>query len=207
MRRREEQILRALANDVRVFSLTQVARVWWSSTRWGRSRAKAAMIELDSSGWLQVHRSLARPVYELYQPLVSWSPSDETPDFWELSRVLHRRANTAASMTTFVFASARSVAMFGRGRAPSVKLTQMTHDLQVAEVYLRYRTNGLSARHWVSEDRLPHDWPLKQRPDATVTNEEGEIHRAVEYGGDYPPSRLVEMHEGLSSIQMDYEIW
>lgn len=207
MRRYEEQILRALANDVRVLSLTQVARTWWSDTKWGRSRAKAAMTELDASNWLQIHRSLARPVVELHQPLLSWSPQDETPDFWELSRTLHRRAAKAASMTSFVFASARTVAMFGRGRAPSVKLTQMTHDLHVAEVYLWYRTNGHSARNWISEDRLPRDWPLRARPDATLTNDEGEFHRAVEYGGDYPPSRLEELHEGLSSIHLKYEIW
>ncbi len=207
MRPHEEQILRALANDVRVLSLLQVARTWWTNTRWGRSRAKAAMTELEVSGWLQIHRSLARPVTELHQPLMSWSLGDDKPDFWRLSRALHKRAMQDASMTSFVFASPRSIVLFGQGRAPSVKLTQMTHDLQVSEVYLKYRTEGLSSRHWISEDRLPRDWPLRERPDATLADDEGRVYRAVEYGGNYPPNRLAELHEGLSSIELNYEIW
>ena len=110
-------------------------------------------------------------------------------------------------MTPFVFASPRSIVLFGQGRAPSVKLTQMTHDLHVAAVYLKYRAGGLSSRHWISEDRLPRDWPLRERPDATLTDDDGLIYRAVEYGGDYPPSRLAELHEGLASIELNYEIW
>lgn len=207
MRAHKQQILRALANDVRVLSLDQVARIWWSDSPWGRSRAKAAMTELDSSNWLQIHRALARPVEQLDRPLVTWGAGEESPDFGDLSRTLRRRAAQAASMTTFVFAAARTVALFSRGRAPSVKLTQMTHDLQVAEVYLRYRLNGLPASHWVSEDRLPRDWPLRERPDATLTDQSGAIHRAVEYGGDYPPQRLASLHDGFASIELEYEIW
>jgi hypothetical protein len=165
------------------------------------------MIELDSSDWVHIHRSLARPINQLHQPLMAWSPGDDTPDFWRLSRILHRRSMQDASLTTFVFASQRSIVLFGRGRAPSVKLTHMTHDLHVAEVYLRYRITGLSSRHWISEDRLPRNWPLPERPDATLANDDGRIYRAVEYGGNYPPGRLAELHDGLASIELNYEIW
>jgi hypothetical protein len=165
------------------------------------------MTELEANGWLQMNRSLARPVCELHRPLLTWSPGDRAPDFWRLSRVLHKRSMQNASLTTFVFASPKSLVLFAQGRAPSVKLTQMTHDLQVAEVYLKYRTDGLSSRHWISEDRLPRDWPLRERPDATLTDDDGRIYRAVEYGGNYPPSRLTELHDGLASIELTYEIW
>ena len=110
-------------------------------------------------------------------------------------------------MMSFVFASPRTIVLFGQGRAPSVKLTQMTHDLHVSEVYLRYRTDGLSSRHWLSEDRLPREWPLRERPDAVLSDDEGRVHRAVEYGGNYPPKRLAELHAALSSIELAYEIW
>jgi len=165
------------------------------------------MAELETSGWLQIHRSLARPVTELHQPLMSWTSGSDEPDFWRLSRVLHKRAMQDASMTSFVFASPRSIVLFGQGRAPSVKLTQMTHDLHVAEVYLRYRTDGLSSRNWLSEDRLPREWPLRERPDAVLSDDEGRVCRAVEYGGNYPPKRLAELHAALSSIELAYEIW
>lgn len=207
MKSHEEQILRALANDIHVLSIVQAARTWWTNTRWGRSRAKASMAKLETSGWLRIHRSLARPVQQLSNPLLTWNPGDDTPDLWKVSRVLHRRSMKDASMITFVFASPRSIALFGERRAPSLKLTQMTHDLHVTEVYLRYRTNGLPSRHWLSEDHLPRDWPLRERPDAVLTDDYGRIHRAVDYGGNYPPSRLAELHDGFSSIELSYEIW
>ena len=207
MKPHEEQILRALANDIRALSMRQLARTWWTDTRWGRSRAEAAMKELESGGWLRIHRSFARSISELYRPLMSWQPGDDTPNFWRVSRVLHRRSMKHASMTTFVFAGSRSIALFGEGRAASVRITHMTHDLHVTEVYLRYRTNGLSSRHWVSEDRLPRDWPLRERPDATLADDAGRIYRAVEYGGNYPPMRLAALHDGFSSIELRYEIW
>ena len=83
----------------------------------------------------------------------------------------------------------------------------MTHDLNVSEIYLHYRKSGLPNRCWISEDRLPHDWPLRERPDALLRNNDGQIVRAVEYGGDYPATRLAELHVGLSSIGIGYEIW
>lgn len=207
MKSREEEIVRTLANDVRVLSLQQVARTWWTDTRSGRSRAKQAMLRLELDGWVQLHRSLARPVVEPRTPLVRWSPGDLAADMWSLSRTLHQRACEAASMTDFVLANAKGVALFARGPAPSVKLTQMTHDLQVAEVYLRYRAEGVPNLHWRSEDRLPAEWPLRQRPDAVLVDDGGVIRRAIEYGGDYAPSRLTELHDVFSSLDLCYEIW
>jgi len=83
----------------------------------------------------------------------------------------------------------------------------MTHDLNVAELFLHYRREGLPNHRWTSEDRLPRDWPIPERPDAVVRDDAGEIIRAVEYGGDYPASRLAELHAGLSRIGLSYEVW
>ena len=89
---------------------------------------------------------------------------------------------------------------------PTLKLTQMTHDLHVSEVFLRYRRRGQQAA-WRSEDQLPSNWPLRSRPDAVLCNESGEIVHAVEYGGDYSATRLIELHVGFSEIDLSYEIW
>ena len=62
-------------------------------------------------------------------------------------------------------------------------------------------------RAWLIEDQLPSDWPLGVRPDAVLCDESGEIMRAVEYGGDYPVSRLTELHDEFSEFQLSYEIW
>jgi hypothetical protein len=207
MNRHEEQIVRVLTNSVRVMTIVQVARTWWTDTRWGRDRASAAMKRLASEGWLHVQRALARPVQSFVSPLIAWRPGRRRPEFDAVARSLHQRAMADAKPVKVVFAASRAVIFFGTGRAPSVKLTQLTHDLNVSELYLHHRRNGLSDRCWASEDRLPRDWPLKERPDALLRNEAGDVVRAVEYGGDYPASRLAELHAGLSRIELGYDIW
>lgn len=203
----EKQIVRVLAERVRVLTMRQIAVTWWTDTRWGRGRASAAMRNLADAGWLHDQQVLSRPIQSFSTPLVAWRPGDHCPDLAAVARSLHRRAMVDAKPVKVVFATARATTLFSSGRAPSVKLTQTTHDLNVAELFLHYLRSGLPGDRWTSEDRLPRDWPIKARPDALVRNEAGEILRALEYGGDYPVSRLAELHDGLSSIHLAYEIW
>ena len=207
MRPHEEQIVRAVSDSVRVLAIQQIALTWWTDSRWGRSRAKAAMASLAKEGWLRMQRVLSRPIISAVGPMLDWNCGDVVPDFAALTRTLHHRSMCDAKLITVVFATRRAVAMFGNGRAPAVKLTQMTHDLNVSEVFLHYRRSGLPTGRWVAEDRLADNWPIRQRPDAVLRDETGNIVRAVEYGGDYPPSRLAELHDGLSSIGLSYEVW
>ena len=203
---RNEEIIRVLASSVRVMSLQQVARDWWSDTRWGRSRANRTLGELTTAKLLHVRRVLSRPIAPLHATLTVWRPGEAEPDFETLAKQLHRRAMKPAHMLTIVFAARRSVALFSPGAMPTIKLTQMTHDLHVSEVFLHYRRRGQQTA-WLSEDHLPSDWPLRQRPDAVLCDHGGEIVHAVEYGGDYPAKRLIELHRGFSEIELSYEIW
>jgi len=203
----EQHIVRVLAERVRVFTVGQIAATWWTDTRWGRSRASAAMRSLADEGWLHVQQALSRPIQLFDTPLVAWRPGEGRPELAAVARSLHRRAMVDAKPVNVAFATTRAATLFCSGRAPSVTLTQMTHDLNVAELFLHYLRSGLPEDRWMSEDRLPRDWPIKARPDALVRNVTGEIVRALEYGGDYPESRLAELHQGLSSIHLAYEIW
>ena len=187
--------------------LGQIASTWWTDTRWGRRRATVAMNRLANEGWVDVRKVLTRPIQSFASPLIQWRPGQGRPDFAAASRSLRRRAVADATSVTIVLAARRAVTLFGSGRAPVVKLTQMTHDLNVAALYLHFRRAGLPGGCWVSEDRLPRDWPLRERPDALLRDEAGALVRAVEYGGDYPSSRLAHLHAGLSSIGLGYEIW
>ena len=206
---REEEILSVVTNCVRAITVDQVARTWWTPTAWGRSRAKSMIQSLSREGWLQMQQALARPVSELVAPLVTWYPHENEPDFLTLSRFLHRRAKAAAQLAEIAFATSKSTALFGRGSVPKIKLTQMTHDLHVTEIFLNYRRHGLTSDRWVGEDNFPFTWPVQQRPDAALQNVSGSIYRAVEYGGDYSLERLQELHSAFSSPpnQLAYEIW
>jgi hypothetical protein len=202
---RDEEIVRTLAERVRVMSLDQVARHWWTDTRWGKQRCQQVLQELAVEEMLVLRHVLARPVQRLASSLLRWHPGNAVPDFRSLSRLLHRRARQSARMTDIVFATARAVYLFGR-RRPTIKLTQITHDLSVAEVYLHYRRQG-QHQFWTGEDQLDSEWPLRIKPDAVLLNEVGAIVRAVEYGGDYPPERLLEIHAGMADIELSYEMW
>ena len=207
MKPHEQQIVRVLADSVRVMTIAQIARTWWTDTRWGRSRATASLRSLASDGWLHMQRVLSRAINSPTAPLIDWIPGAGQPEFGDAARTLHQRAMTDAKPVVVVVASRRAVTFYGNGRAAAIKLTQMTHDLNVSEVYLHHRRRGLPARRWVSEDRLPSDWPIRERPDALLRDEQGSIVRAVEYGGDYPASRLAELHAGLASLGIGYELW
>lgn len=209
MRPHEKEILSVVSNCVRALTLKQVARTWWADNRKGVARAEYSLRDLAGDGWLQVQPVLARPVHSLRHPLISWMPGDRIPDFSGLSKILHQRALVAAKLTTVIFATSNSTALFGKGGLPKIKLTQMTHDLHVAEVFLIYRSRGLPVDQWIGEDHFPRSWPIRQRPDGVLQRSDGTIYRAIEYGGDYSPERLAELHDGLSSIGtgLSYEIW
>jgi hypothetical protein len=206
----EHALLDVLANHVRFLAVAQLARASFAGQRLsGRSAAQVALALADT-GWLRLIKVLARPVQPLSQPLCQWRHAEPMPDFDVLSRRLHQRAKLSAALTAIVSATAKTSAMFGESRssAARIKLTQTTHDLQVAEVFLHYVARGFApGLQWVGEDELPDTWPIRQRPDALLVDDAGHYIRAVEYGGDYSQERLIDLHTGLSSIPLTYEVW
>lgn len=203
-------LLDAVANHVRFLTVSQLARALFGSQLLSPRQAAKAARELTNSGWLRMSEVLARPVRPLAGPLCRWRHAAPLPDFLTLSRRLHQRASCPAALTVVVSATAKTCTLYGTMRSvpPSLKLTQTTHDLHVAELFLHYVAGGLkSGQRWVGEDALPETWPLRQRPDALLIDGAGELVRAVEYGGDYSPDRLADLHDGLASIPLPYEIW
>ena len=209
MNRAEREVLEMLSNQVHFLSLSQVARAWFGNNRSALRQAARMAKHLKQGGWIAVNQVLARPVSDLWTPLCCWQHGQPEPNFPRLIRILHRRAQASARLTLIIVATVRARALFGDGRDPRrIKLTQTTHDLHVAEMLLRYREQGFDVRSsWLSEDRLPLAWPLRQRPDALLIDDEGHFLRAIEYGGDYPIEPLQELHFALASLPLAYEIW
>ena len=147
----EKEILVVLANHVRMLSLPQVARTWWTENRRGLRRARESAQRLAEEGWLDSYRVFSRPVAPLSEPLVVWTVSQRPPDFPQLSAWLHRRASASAAVTTVITAARKTHSLFGHGVVPSrPKLTQITHDLHVARH--TDRIMKLSDGHIVSDE-------------------------------------------------------
>ncbi len=207
MTNRQIEMLRVLSSDVRVFSDRQVAATWWSDCPTGLHRCRKALKRLEQEGWLVVEKVLSRPVKLRAMPLYSWSPGDPSPDFVVHSRSLHERVLEQPRLVTICVATAKANNLLGVGRRSTVRLTQLTHELLVSQVYLHYRSLGFKNATWVSEDRLPADWRLRVRPDALLDDTNGNFARAIEYGGDYTVKRLEELHSAIASILLSYELW
>jgi hypothetical protein len=205
----ERELLVVLANYVRMLSLSQAARIWWTADRRGLRRARESVGRLAAGGWLDSYQVFSRPVAPLSKPAAIWTINQRLPDFPKLSAWLHRRASASAAVTTVITATKKTHTLFGRGVVPRrPKLTQITHDLHVAEVFLAYCARGFDVRQrWVLEDYFPDTWPIREQPDAILLDEQGKFARAVEYGGDYSVERLEKLHHALARIWLPYEIW
>ena len=166
------------------------------------------MRRLRNDGWIQRQRVLSRAVPRLHNPIFSWESGNPTPDFRQFSQLLHQRAKQPLVTISVSRATAKCNLLLGCGKHSSVRLTQLTHELQVSEVYLRLRDNlWISELNWLSDDRLPDEWRLSVRPDALLVDSRGNFVRAIEYGGDYSVKRLESLHEAMASILLAYELW
>jgi hypothetical protein len=97
----------------------------------------------------------------------------------------------------------------GRGGRPP-RPTEWTHDLHLAEVYLRLRAvSPARARTWRHEDLESHataDRAGAKLPDAFVVD--GQLPTAIELvGASYSTEKLLEFHYYCAALGMGYELW
>jgi hypothetical protein len=199
----------SLCFSVRLFSLEQIARTWWTQTPRETRRCRHRMLTLASQGWLQHTTVLARPLLNLVEPVFGWHPGTKDPDFVAISRELRRRWKLPARKVEVFLASHKAAAILGGTTLGVVKhLCQATHDLHVSETFLVYRRNQPEmASLWVGEDSAVANRSDSKRPDALLRNEHGEVLRVVEFGGAYKADRVQAMHEHCLQHNHPYEIW
>lgn len=208
MQQLDWDLLECLVLHVRILAFDQVARAWFPHHRGALRQTRRHLERLQHHQFVQTREVLARPIVPLTGPLAQWQHTRPAPDFDAISRYLRRRARARAVSTPITIAAARARVLWGAQiTEPCIKLTQTTHDLHVAEVFLSYRRHGTAVGQWVGEDRLPKSWPLRQRPDALLVDRAGYFLRAIEYGGDYSSDRLWALHRALAALPLAYEIW
>jgi hypothetical protein len=204
---REEEILKALCSKVRYFSLEQIARTWWSVQPREIRRTKTRLMHLVGKSWLNYTTVLARPLLGLEAAVIDWHPHNSTPDFSVISRTLQLRWKKPVHKIEVFLAGPRSAAIFGGNVLGVVSnLCQTTHDLHVSELFLRYRSiDPQRASRWIGEHALSRDRKHSKRPDAVIRDEQGEVERAVEFGGAYKPDRVRAFHQDWRTVP--YTLW
>lgn len=209
----EREILSVLTRRVRVLSLTQLARTWWTPDLRGMRQAQRTLGSLESSGFAARLNTLAHPEIDLESPVLRWSPEHRAPDFGAAAYRLESRWREQPVPVTLVYATSAATRLLGgciRDRPP--RPSETTHDVHVAALYLLVRRRDRrAARAWVGEHELSTLGFGKQTrlPDAMLLRSRG--HRGdnlvMEFGGRYSKAKLVGFHEWCAANVLAYELW
>jgi len=206
---RDKEILTTLCSKVRFLSLEQIAGAWWQGTSDSKGQAWKRLKRLSEIRWLTISRVLARPILTLEKPVLEWHPDEPRPIFSAVSKKLKTRWKESAREVVVFLASRQAKAIFGGQVLGVVKnLCQTTHDLHVAEVYLRYRREMPEvADQWVGEDAIALERKGGKVPDALLRDADGSTLRAVEFGGAYAAERVEAFHLHCEQQAIPYEMW
>ena len=204
---RDEAILETLTHRVRMLSAEQVARTWFGNSADPVRLARSRLRQLQEAGYLDRLDALARPELELEEPLFRWEPGEAEPDFAALSRRCSGRWSQPVERTSLYVASSRAGVLYGGSGGRSPRLSEVSHDLSLAGLYLRhFRPNGHRVE-WTSEASLIRMGYGDQSrvPDALVT--ENGSSRAIELGGTYSSAKLEDFHAFCTEEALAYELW
>lgn len=203
---RDRGLIGLLATRVRVLSVPQIAARFWGDSVDRDRLARRRLRRLQSAGLLDIGERPCRPMISIRAPLVVWRPHRSAPDLAVLARQLAGRWPDRVERVLCVTATdegARGVAGVRAATPPAD--SEVTHDLHVAEVYLRMLDELPSrATTWTLETRLPKGQGVKV-PDAAVRD--GLDWTAIEFGGQYDRHKLEAFHDFCRSKGMGYELW
>lgn len=199
--RPERLLLEVLTGRLRTMTLAQAARAFWSGSI-GAARAATRR----RGEWFAARTLLAQAERPLAEPLAVWQPGLPEPGFGPIAHAAQRRWSSPTQATVFIVATegaARSTGGSG-GRWPRV--SEATHDLHLAAVYLLMRDELPSrAESWEGEDAAGDAPGGGGRPDATVRD--GFRRTAIELVGQYSPGKLAAFHQRCAARGLGYELW
>lgn len=200
------EILAPLTCKVRVLTLEQIARTYFSSNKPNDKAARNLITELEIAGFLKNYSAMVHPEIKLKAPLCRYSPGDPTPDFGPIASMTRGRWKQAPVSTEIVYATQYAKEVFGGylgGKKPRPSETR--HDIHVAQIFLQLaKQDPTFSNAWISEEQLLEEREAKQGrvPDVVLRLENPVI---IEFGGAYPRAKLEAFHDEQKT--QTYEIW
>lgn len=205
-RERDLTLLEALALRVRLIGQRQLADVFWQGHI---ANARRRMSQLAGIGMVTRCVVNAQPLPDLSEPVVRWQPGQPQPAPDRVAFQLQSRWKYRALRPMVVyFPTEKTVNHFGgRERSPA-RMTQMTHDLGVTAVWLRYSQQDRSlTAMWVGEDILAPTRIDQKLPDAALIDQHGNPKLLIEFGGSYGPARVADFHNDAAARGLPYHLW
>lgn len=207
MTERELDIMVTLTQRVRCMSAKQLAAGWWNCSKSGEMAARKTAATLIRRGFLLKERVLVDPMLPLDAPLIIWNPREKAPDPKETAALLHARWNADLEARTIYSASWTAARLFGGYGGGIASILQVTHDLHVAELYLRFKaSHGSTSMRWVSED-VRTALRGEKVPDAYLLSPSGHIQCVIEFGGKYTAERVADFHAHCQNNELPYQLW
>ncbi len=205
---RDTEIVAALALKIPFIEVGQAARAWWQDSYSGRECAADRLGRMADEGYLIRLKLRVHPELPIDEPVFSWRPGDQSPDFGSISYRLRARWTEPLRCITAFAASKRIGRWFAGRGGPLPRPLQATHDLHVAAIFLRLlKQNPAQARGWVSDQMLAAFRRGQKLPDAEIQDESGRTVKVIEFGGSYPPERVRKVHEDCQRRGLSYELW
>ncbi|MHC4880742.1 MAG: hypothetical protein ACYTGL_30175 [Planctomycetota bacterium] len=204
---RDSEILSALTQKVRLFTLRQITTHWWNGELANARRRLRVLAEVQL---VQRATVRARTLPPLERPVAEWLPGRQSPDFGTIAQILqarwHRRP--VRSLTAFT-ATPRAARFLGGSARDAVKVpTQATHDIGLAQVWLLFASvDPPQADAWHGEDLMAHTRRGQKLPDAFLLDAEGTPMAVVEFGGSYDARRVRDFHADCARRNLPYQIW
>jgi hypothetical protein len=204
----DDEIVSGLSRKIRVASLSQIARTWFSNPSLGYGRALSRVNYLVRVGVLISLTLRVHPEQPLEAAIWSWRPGEPQPPFGILSYRLRSRWREPLAATTVYTASEKAARVYAGHGGRLAHPLQVTHDLHVSAIFLKLRKNSpAEAEGWVSEDQLAPLRRGQKLPDAEIHGDAGRVLKVIEFGGSYAPERVRLVHEDCERRQVPYELW
>lgn len=207
---RDNEILAALCTKVRLFTLNQIAKAWWSHVADPNALARRRLGKLAEVELVKEHLVLAAPLPPMKEPIIRWRPGDPDPDTGPAAWKLQSRWRSGALPTTVFTSTPKSARLFGGKRGKKLKSNlQVTHDLGVSGMYLQLlQTDRSAAQRWIGEDILAPYRFRQKLPDAVLAERAGATPQLVlEFGGSYDKTRVQSFHDDCAKRSLPYELW
>jgi len=205
-------ILVALTHYIRLLTLAQAHRTWWSQRTLQAARAKLKMLVADE--FLVERRFLVHPELPLLEPVLRWKPGQPTPECGPVSYQLRNRWTDSVVPTVCYLATRKAAKLYGGFSGGSRRdgllrhPFQATHDVHVSALYLRLlKSEPEAAKRWIPEEKLELQNHGGKLFDAVIVNASGVPERVVEFGGGYRVTRVKILHGECARKALPYELW
>lgn len=200
------KIAMALACQVKVLSVQQIASIWGKD--FSADSLNGTLCQLVESGLVTKSEwnVVPPPIDEC--PAFTWRPADPAPDGWRLSKQFRLRWKQPTQPINVFQATTKAGRLFGSRCGSMIRTIEQQHDLLLSQVFVLYHQRlPQLVPFWVGEHAMPVAERGVKNPDAFLIDNQGEPRRVIESAGAYSQKQVESFHRYCQQAGLPYELW